>query len=239
MEEKIIGLDLSKHNGEVNFEELKENGIKFCILRLGFGNDEEFQDDTQFERNVAECERLKISYGIYLYSYATNEDEIYSEVDHTLRQIKKCGENFKLGVFLDMEDADSYKSKRNAINSKLLSELCYIFCYEISKLGIPVGIYSSKNWFENLLNDEKLDNYKKWLAHWSDKTDYNKDFQIWQFTSDYKINGKRFDANYLIKDYAYLFTKKPKENEENNYKIDTKEKLLEKIKEIEEIIINM
>lgn len=197
------GIDVSSNNGIVNWEQVKNNGYSFAIIRLGYGNDEARQDDSQFIRNVNECERLGIPYGVYLYSYALNISEAMSEVLHTLRLLKKVGKNFKYGVWFDMEDADNYKKRHGMPSNDILVNICYTFCENIEKLGYYTGIYASSDWLNTKLNNPKLDRFDKWVAHWYvDKANYNKVYSIHQYTDKENIKGKIFDANYLIRDFA-------------------------------------
>ena len=83
--EKLL-IDVSEHNGKIDWETVK-NYIDGAIIRCGYGMDETNQDDKQWKRNVAECERLGISFGVYLYSYATSKEKAKSEAQHVLRLI--------------------------------------------------------------------------------------------------------------------------------------------------------
>lgn len=197
------GIDVSSNNGNVNWEQVKNLGYQFAIIRLGYGNDETKQDDSQFIRNVNECERLGIPYGVYLYSYALNLNEAKSEVSHALRMLKNVRNNFKYGVWFDMEDADNYKKRHGMPSNQTLIDICYTFCENIEKAGYYTGIYASLSWLNNQLNSRKLDRFDKWVAHWYvEKTSYNKVYSIHQYTDKENIGGKRFDCNYLIRDLA-------------------------------------
>lgn len=204
----IKGVDISSHNGDVDFEKLKENGIEFCIIRLGYGNNEYSQDDTKFELNIEECERLGIPFGIYIYSYALNFDEVTSEIEHTLRQARKCLDKkmFKLGIWYDMEDADGYKAKNGILdNNDLLCDFCSDFCYAIESSGYFAGIYANKYWLTTKLNQDRLDRFAKWVAQWNDECTYDKTWAIWQNSSDLIIDEKRFDSDFLDDIYAKYF----------------------------------
>ena len=197
------GLDVSHNNGSVDWQAIKNAGFgDFAILRAGYGGNYTNQDDKQFERNIRECERLGIPYGIYLYSYALNTNDAKNEVEHILRLAKKCGKNFKYGIWFDMEDADNYKKKHGMPSNSALVDICYTFCLAVEQAGYFTGIYASKSWLENQLKSSKLDRFAKWLAQWSSKPTYSGSYVIWQYTSSQMINGKRFDANQLIKDFA-------------------------------------
>ena len=96
---KLI-IDVSYHNGVINWERVKASGCAGAILRCGYGDDIASQDDKQWVRNLAECERLGIPVGVYLYSYATCDRQAQSELAHILRLIK--GHTFQLPIFLDV-----------------------------------------------------------------------------------------------------------------------------------------
>ena len=100
------GFDVSYHQGTVDWDAVKNSGIDFVMIRCGIGSEydgvgENKQDDAQWYRNVSECERLGIPYGVYLYSYAENTDMAASEARHTLSLLS--GHNPTLPVFLDIE----------------------------------------------------------------------------------------------------------------------------------------
>ena len=139
-----------------------------------------------FERNVNECIRLGIPYGVYLYSYATNLAEAKSEANHALRLLQ--GKMPKLGVWIDMEDADGYKAKHN-VSSQMCVQICDTFCSIMQQNGYATGVYASYNWFNNQLKDSRLDKYDKWVAQWGDKCTYQGHYILWQYTSSGKVNG--------------------------------------------------
>ena len=82
------GIDVSKHQGKINWAKVKAAGIDFAIIRCGYGSDQKDQDDAYWQYNVSECERLGIPYGVYLYSYANTTAKARSEAQHTLRLLK-------------------------------------------------------------------------------------------------------------------------------------------------------
>ena len=92
----LKGVDVSEHNGVVDWDKAKADGVQFAMLRMGYGSDLKSQDDSQFERNVHECERLGIPWGAYLYSYALTVEQAKSEAKHALRLLN--GKNPKLPI---------------------------------------------------------------------------------------------------------------------------------------------
>ena len=186
---QYIGIDVSEHQGIIDWEAVKEDGISFALLRCGYGQNDEEQDDKYFLRNIAECQRLGIPYGVYLYSYALNEDNAYSEAEHVLRLMQISNAYAKRGVWIDMEDADGYKLRHGMPLNSVLVNICQIFCDTLKNKGYNAGIYASYYWLTEILNDSKLDNYDKWVAQWADSCKYQKPYSIWQYTSSGTVNG--------------------------------------------------
>lgn len=193
------GIDVSYANGRLDWSKLD---VDFAIIRIGYGGDIKKQDDSQAIYNMDECERLGIPYGVYIYSYALNQPNVESEVDHTLRMIK--GRKIELGVYFDMEDADGYKRK-NGIdpykNRDLLTGFCIKYCEAIERAGYKAGVYANYDWFKNVLYMNKLVKWQIWLAQWQVyKPAMTCD--IWQYSSEGTFDGVkgRFDMNYLYDD---------------------------------------
>lgn len=202
------GIDVSKHNGKLDWSKLKAQGVEFAIIRIGYGSDNTDQDDKYAEYNMAECERLGIPYGVYIYSYALNEASVESEVKHTLRMIK--GHNPELGVYFDMEDADGYKSRAgiSVYNAKeLLTGFCKQFCEAIEAAGYKAGTYANLDYFKNVLDKDQLDNWLIWLAQWK-VSEPAIECDMWQYTSDGVFDGVtgRFDMNYLYTEISDIKT---------------------------------
>ena len=193
--EVLTGIDVSEHQKTIDWDAVKKSGIAFAIIRCGYGKDDPSQDDSMFARNVAECERLNIPYGIYLYSYALDIEGAKSEAAHALRLIS--GHNPELGIWFDMEDADGYKLRNGMPSNNTLVEMCITFCEIMKDNGYKTGIYANLSWLMNQLNDSRLDIYDKWVAQWNTTCDYTKKYIMWQYTSDGTVEGieGRVDMN--------------------------------------------
>ena len=140
------GIDVSKHNGKVDWPTAKAAGLNFAMIRCGFGSDIKSQDDQQWERNVKECDRLGIPWGAYLYSYALNANDAKSELQHVLRLLK--GKQPTYPVVIDMEDADGYKVNHGGIPSKSTNTaIIKTFCDGIKAAGYKPGYYCNRDWY--------------------------------------------------------------------------------------------
>lgn len=190
------GIDVSGHQGGIDWAKVK-NEVDFAIIRCGYGGDYASQDDSRWERNVAECEKFGIPYGVYLYSYATTVEKAKSEAAHVIRLLK--GHSPDMPVFFDLEEA-----KVASLGNARILEMSKIFCDAITKAGYLYGTYANKNWFSNYLTDKWYDNYPKWLAQYSSKVTYKGTYDIWQYTDSGSVNGIRgnVDMNYCYTSFV-------------------------------------
>lgn len=188
----MYGIDISKHNGNINLEPYKG---QFVIIRVGYGH---FHLDEKFERNVNECKRLGIPFGVYHYSYALNEADAEAEARGVLNAIAKYKNDIEVGVWFDMEDADGYKKKHGfKFSNSTIAPICYRFCKMIEDAGYYAGIYTSSSWLQyvNGLNDR----FDKWVANWgkndgTQHTNTSQDGTLQQYTS------KPLDKNVMYAD---------------------------------------
>ncbi len=205
------GVDVSTHNGDIDFKKIKKAGYDFVMIRLGYGDNDKTQDDSRFADNVAKCEKAGLPWGAYIYSYALTVDEAKSEVAHTLRMLK--GKKPTLPIAFDMEDADGYKSRSGMPSNAKLVKICKTYLKGIKDAGYYPILYASLSWIKNKLNDSTLlDNYDIWLAQWNDECDYKgSTLGIWQYggSTNY-IDGNSIsgvgviDKNFCYKDYPLL-----------------------------------
>lgn len=234
---KHWGVDLSEHNA---------NGIDlsaydFAILRSNYGE----IADKEIECWIDVCKKAGIPYGIYCYDYAIDDDQTKAEANYTLELARKYKP--ALGVWLDMEDSDNYKEKRNAWNKDRALATCRLFCKMISDAGYYTGIYSSSWVFQNWLTDSSLDVYDKWVAQW-DKNDgdYHSDTSsmgtIHQYTSVDKHSGIGLDKNAMYVDFDHYKSKiadNTQNETENVQKDESNESEVKKLNVLISTLINL
>lgn len=209
------GIDVSKFQGKIDWEKVKNDGIEFAILRCGYGMDFSNQDDVEYERNANECERLGIPYGVYLMSYANTVEKARSEAEHVLRLIE--GRKISLGVWHDIED----NGTSGAINKETLTNIINTFCNTIKNAGYKVGVYASLNWLENKIEKTIKDNYDIWVAQYYSKCEYEGKYIMWQHTSSGKVNGisTNVDMNILYEDLPVINNNDNNNSKTNNLEI--------------------
>ena len=191
----IKGIDVSKWQGEINWEKVKNDGIKFAILRIGYGKYEN-QKDEYFEKNYIEARKVGIFVGVYLYSYAKTVDDAKMEAANALMWLNN--RKLDLPVYFDIEDKSQSK-----LDKKLLNDICKAFCNRIEEVGYWAGIYTSKNWATNIIDGTSLGKrYTYWIAQYNQKCTYTGPYDIWQYSSTGKVNGinGNCDMNYMYRD---------------------------------------
>ncbi|RHR24793.1 LysM peptidoglycan-binding domain-containing protein [Clostridium sp. AF19-22AC] len=184
-------IDVSEHQGQINWDQVKTTGVDGAILRCGFGDNIISQDDKYWKRNADECTRLGIPFGVYIYSYATSMAQAESEAQHVLRLVK--GYKLSYPIYLDLEQAGT---ESGAVErAKRFGDI-------IEAAGYWCGIYANLNWWNNYLPG--LDRFTKWIAQYNSKCDYtgaNKD--IWQYSSTGRVAGisGNVDMNECYRDF--------------------------------------
>lgn len=194
--EKFL-IDVSEHNGTINWDQVKGH-IDGAIIRCGYGMDMTSQDDKQWSRNVAECDRLGIPYGVYIYSYATNTGKARSEAQHVLRLIK--GHKLSYPVYYDLED----KSIEGAAvaNANIFGDI-------IEAAGYWCGVYYNRDWHNRIIKGQ-LDRFTRWGAGYGTNNGQKQDNykpgfgeDIWQYSSVGSVPGVsgNVDVNVCYRDF--------------------------------------
>lgn len=204
----MMGVDVSYHNGKIDWKKVKESGIDYAILRIGYGDDIASQDDKKWEENVKGCEENNIPYGVYIYSYAMSKEQANSEVNHVLRKIQ--GHIINFPIYYDLEENEQRVKDKVKV-------VAPIFLNAIHNKGYEVGVYASLNWWQNVIAPEIASNltWFKWVARYNDSlTDpkYDGVYQMWQCCSDAKVPGisGNVDLNFWfgdVRDRTYDITK--------------------------------
>ena len=187
----MIGIDVSKYQGDINWAKVKENGVEFAMIRMGtqwyFG--EEYIVDPYFEKNIQGALENEIPVGIYFYSYARNAEEGKAQAQYVLDHIKNYDITFPIAF-----DWESY-STWNDLGISLfdLQSAANAFQDEIKKAGYTPIHYGSKNYLNAFWQPIK---YDTWLAHYTTgMTNYDKEFKMWQLCNNGKVDGINGDVD--------------------------------------------
>jgi len=186
------GIDVSHHNGSIDWDQVKQAGIEFAIIRCGHGHNLETGGDAYWLRNISEVERVGMPYGIYFYSYATSVAGVKKEAATTIKLLK--GHKPSLPVFYDMEDVT-----QKSLSTNLKNKMAAAYCDDVTAAGYQAGLYSYKYWLEGYMSPFiNSTDYPIWVAQYASKTTYTGDYIMWQYSSSGRVNGipGRVDMNY-------------------------------------------
>lgn len=174
------GIDISKHNGKINFEKVKKSGVEFVIMRAGYGK-EAGQKDPLFEENYAGATKAGLPVGAYWYSYAKTPEESKKEAQVCCEVIK--GKKFEYPIFFDIEEKATFASKK-------ADAICKAFCDFMEGKGYFAGIYISRSPAQTYLSEETRKRYALWLAEYGTKINYKSgSYGMWQRSSTGVVDG--------------------------------------------------
>lgn len=190
------GIDISYHQGTVDFNAVKASGVEFVILREGYRN----TTDLKFFEYVEKATKAGIEIlGVYHFSYALNAKEAKEEAKFCVKNIREAGLPDDILVFFDFE----YDTVKKAANKGITltkgdcNRHTEIFCQTVKELGYIPGIYTNLDYYKNWYDKEVLNNFYLWLADYTDGPDYK--CLIQQYSSKGYIPGiyTNVDLNYF------------------------------------------
>lgn len=217
-EMKII--DVSVHQGAINWKQVKASGVRGAIIRAGYGKG---NIDQKFIQNIEGAINAEIEFiGVYWFSYAYTSDMAMKEAIFCNEVIEKYKDVLNLGVFYDWEyDSMNYAKKNGAhLNQYHVTEMNQIFCEEMTKLGYIAGYYTNYDYSRNYIDTNKLASYRKWFA-WYNPTLDEKGCFMWQYSSSGRVDGVagNVDVNELIGEMKENSSAAPKTETKSNTEI--------------------
>lgn len=192
------GIDVSKWNGKIDFQAVKNDGTDFLIIREGYGKKDPKQVDKLFHRNIQEAQKVGLPVGVYHYSYADSVSDAKAEAEFCLENIQ--GYKLEYPVVFDLEDRTQL-----ALTNRQRTDIVKAFCNEIEASGYYAMLYTNLNWYKNYLYSEELRKYDLWLAQW-DVAAPSVECGIWQKSDKGTIDGisGNVDLNEAFKDYPAI-----------------------------------
>lgn len=199
------GIDVSEHNGEINWESIAEE-FDFAFIRVGYrgyGNGK-INKDKYAENNLDGAQKAGIPFGVYFYSQATSEKEARAEADFVLSAVKHY--NLSLPIVIDFEyptDEDGLPTGRLSekhFDTKDNTRIIKAFCDRVEEKGYISCVYASSSVLKNNINLKDLSSSTViWAADYNDRVTYNVDYTIWQYSKTGEADGngsKYIDLNY-------------------------------------------
>lgn len=204
---KEHGIDVSKHNGSINWEKVKKSGVDFAIIRAGYShtvdNKVDITIDKKFNENYEGAKKSGIKVGVYLYSYATTVQQAREDAFALAEFIK--GKKFEYPIYYDMED-----DCQANLTTSLRTQIAYAFMTEMKAKGYYAGVYANEYWYKSKLTYERLlETGAIWFAKWrsNNKADINYcEYGLWQYSNNGKVDGisGRVDLNVSFVNYSKI-----------------------------------
>ena len=182
----VLGIDVSKHNGNINWTEVRNSGVSYVIIRCGYRGSSTgaLIEDPKFRANIQGATAAGLKVGIYFFTQAVNQIEAVEEASMTVALIK----NYKISypVFLDVEASGG---RADGLDTATRTQIVNAYCQTIANSGYTAGVYANKTWLSSKLNVGALGSYKIWLAQYAAAPTYNGRYDMWQYSSKGKIGG--------------------------------------------------
>lgn len=175
------GIDVSVHNGNIDFSKVKAAGIEFVIIRAGYGR-EISQKDNNFEKNYKAAKAAGLKVGAYWYSYADSVSAAQKEAAACIKSIE--GKQFEMPIYFDIEEQKQFDRGKT-----FCSDLVKTFCNALEKAGYFAGFYTGRYAIMHYFTDDIPKRYALWIAEWGNKVNYSGSYGMWQYSSTGKVNG--------------------------------------------------
>ena len=191
-----MGIDVSKWNGNIDWNAVKNSGVSYVIIRCGYRGSSTgvLVEDPKFRSNIKGAKAAGLKVGVYFFSQAVNEVEAVEEASMALNLVNGYGLNYP--IFLDVEASGG---RGDGISRDARTAVCKAFCATVQNSGYAAGIYANKTWFSEKINTGSLTGYKIWLAQYASAPTYTATrYDMWQYSSKGKVSGISGDVDMNI-----------------------------------------
>lgn len=187
------GIDVSEHQGVIDWEAVAEDGVDFAVIRAGYRGYSEgglFVDDYFFENMNGAIEN-GIDIGIYFFSQATSAEEAAEEAEFLVEEMLRLyvPETFTLPIFYDWESIGSAEARTDGLAGETITECALTFCQKIEEAGYEAGIYAYRNLGYYSYDLPRLTDYTWWIAAIGDYPDFYYEHSFWQYSITGSVGG--------------------------------------------------
>ena len=185
----VIGIDVSSHQKSIDWSAVKNSGVKFAMIQVGYRGYETgtLMDDAYFEENIQGAIENGIDVGVYFFSQAVSAEEARAEADFVLERVKKY--KLQLPIVFDLEEVSNATDRVENTTSEERTQAAVTFMNHIKNAGYQAMVYSSSQLFETVFDINYLHDYDFWVADYSSVPNFNYHFSIWQYTDAGTVDG--------------------------------------------------
>lgn len=193
-----VGIDVSSHQGTIDWEKVASTGVKFAFVRVGYRGSTagRIYEDPYFRRNLTGAKQAGLKVGVYFYSMAANTKEAIQEARFVVRALK--GYDIDYTVTFDLEVSES--SHQGSLTTDEATRITDAFCKYVKRRGYEPMVYGNPAWLQNNVDLTRLTAYPVWLAHYTAETGYPYIYKMWQYSSTGRLSGisGRTDMNIMM-----------------------------------------
>jgi len=194
-DESVLGVDVSSHQKDVDWEKVREAGFEFAMLRVGFrgyGQTGSLNPDLYAQKNYENAVAAGLKVGVYFFSQAITVEEALEEAEYVLQLIE--GWDLQMPVAYDWEClADDYRTV--VVDSRTLTDCVKAFCDRIDEAGYTSMVYFNPSQSRTQMYLEEMVDYKFWLAMYTDLMTYEYKVDMWQYTNRGDVPGIKGNAD--------------------------------------------
>lgn len=198
-----IGVDVSAHQGEIDWEQVAASGVSYAMIRVGYrgystGN---LNLDQYFEANIQGALDAGLRVGVYFFSQAVTREEAIAEAVQVLEWIE--GYDVTYPIVFDWEEITGAEARTDTVTAETVTECAKAFCAVIESAGYIPMVYFNQNQGYKVMNLEQLSEYDFWLARYTEVPDFEYHFEMWQYSCTGTVPGIEVDVdlNLCLVDY--------------------------------------
>lgn len=185
-----LGVDISEHQGDINWQEVKNYGIEFAFIRIGYrgyGEAGNIKADAKFNDNIAGAKAAGIDVGVYFFSQAINEDEAREEARFVIDHLQ--GRELDLPVVYDPENILDDVARTDNVTPEQFTKNTIAFNEVIKAAEYKPMVYSNMLWEAFQFDMRKIQDYPIWYADYEPKPQTPYDFTFWQYSEKSTVPG--------------------------------------------------
>ena len=195
-----LGVDVSSYQGDIDWQKVKESGVDFAYIRVGYRGYKEgtLNKDELFEKNVRAAKKAGLKVGVYFFSQAVSQVEAIDEAYFVRNAIR--GLDIDLPIAYDLEDIDYDQSRIDELTNDEKTLCALSFAAKIEEFGYKPMIYTNLEWSIFHYDLSQIMNYDIWFAQYNKLPYFDYAFKVWQYTDHGVIPGisEPVDLNIML-----------------------------------------
>lgn len=190
-----LGIDVSSHQGNIDWKKVKDSGVDFVIIRLGYrgyGESGKILIDKYFEKHYEGARAAGLEVGVYFFSQAINLDEVKEEAEFVFKNIED--KEISYPIVYDLEKIKDNSARTDNLTIEEITNMSLEFCKLVEEKGYTPSVYGNSKTFTTKMELEKFNKYNKWYAGYPEAGNYDYplypyEFDLWQYTETGTIPG--------------------------------------------------